>query len=180
MRAGEREGGSVVIESRIRPCTRTVTLRASLWEVRTHVVRICGVLEVFEVARHTRDARQVVVVVDVAIRTCARGNGMRSRQGEIGKVMVEGGVQPIRCVVALRTIGWKVARNVVRVRGALKIFQVAAHAGGGCQIVIVVDVTVCALTRRHSMSTRQQKSGGGVIKFRVQPIVSAVATFARG
>lgn len=69
---------------------------------------------------------------------------------------------------------------MVRVRSALKIFQMAAHTSGGCQIVIVVDMTIGAFTRRHSMSTCQQESGGGVIKFRVQPVVGVVASLACG
>lgn len=94
--------------------------------------------------------------------------------------MVEGGIQPIGCVVTLRTIRWEVAGNVVRVRRALKIFQMAAHTSGGGQVVIVIDVAVGAFPRRHRMSTCQQETGGGVIKLGIQPVVGAVAALARG
>ena len=77
--------------------------------------------------------------------------------------------------MALTAIGGEVGGNVVGVRGALKIFQMAAHAGGGGQVVVVVDVAVGAFPWRHSMRSSQQKSSRGVIKFSVQPIVSTMA-----
>ena len=63
----------------------------------------------------------------MAIRALPRGYCVRTRQGEIREVVIEGGVQPVACVVALRTIVREVAGNVVRVRGGLKIFQMASY-----------------------------------------------------
>jgi hypothetical protein len=158
-----------------------VALHASLRKIRIDVVRVCGALEILQVTGNARSIRQVVVVVDVAIGTSARRHGVCSRQREVGKVVIESRVQPGACaVVALRTIGWEVAGNVVWVRGRLKIFQMATRACGGGQVVIVIDVAVDAFTRRHGMSAGQQEAGKGMIKFGVQPVVGAVATLARG
>ena len=52
-------------------------------------------------ARVARGARQVVVIVRVAIRTLARRNRVRSGEREAGAVVVERRVQPRTCVVAL-------------------------------------------------------------------------------
>ena len=116
----------------------------------------------------------------MAIRALSRGYGVRSRQGEVREVVIEGGVQPIGRVVALRTIVGEVAGNVVGVCRGLKIFQMASRTRGSAQVVIVVDVAVCAFTRGHRMSTGQQETSRGVIKLSVEPIVSAVAALARG
>jgi hypothetical protein len=94
--------------------------------------------------------------------------------------MVKGGIQPIRGGVALTAIGWEVRGYVVRIRRALKVFQVATHARGGGQVVVVVDVAVSAFPRRHGMATSQQESRRGVIEFRVQPVITRMTTLARG
>jgi hypothetical protein len=180
MPSTQRKTSGVMVESRIRPSARSVTLGAGLWKIRTHVIRICSALEVLQVTRNACRVGQGEVVIGVAIRALPRRYRMRSRQREIGEVMVEGGVQPIRGVVALRTIRWEITGDMVRVRRGLKIFQVATRTCGGAQVVIVVDVAVGAFTRRNSMSTGQQESGRGVIKFCVQPVIGAVATVACG
>jgi hypothetical protein len=45
-------------------------------------------------ARYARSARQVVVVVDVAIGARARWDRVQAREWEAGAVVVEGGIQP--------------------------------------------------------------------------------------
>ena len=59
--------------------------------------------------------------------------------------------------------------HVVRLRGALEIFQMAAHAGGVCarEVVIVVHVALDALHR--GVRACQREAGGGVIKRRTRP-----------
>ena len=58
----------------------------------------------------------------------------------------------------------KVGGGVVRVGGALIVLQMAGHASRAVQRVIVVDMTVGALPRRHGVGAGQGKSGFGMIK----------------
>ena len=101
VRSRQREPGGIVIESRIQPRSCAVALLAGLREIRRYVVRVRRSLKILQVARYAGGARQVVIVVDVAIRACSRRNGMRSRQREASSVVIESRVQPRRCVVAL-------------------------------------------------------------------------------
>ena len=63
-----------VIKARTRPGRGVVTLLASLRETALRVVRIRCALIVLQMARHTSRARQVVIVVDVAIDALTRRN----------------------------------------------------------------------------------------------------------
>src|SRR5437588_526143 len=80
-----------------------VALRARLWEVRLHVIRIRGAVEIRQVAANARRVRagQVVVVVDVTAG--ARHSRMEPGQREAGGRVIEGRVQPAGCAVALLT-----------------------------------------------------------------------------
>ena len=49
------------------------------------------------------------------------------------------------------------------------IFLVARVAGRAAQIVVVLDMAVGALPRRHLMRTRQRESSAAVIERRIQP-----------
>jgi len=82
MRARQREACGRVVERRIPPRRSRVALLAGLREIRLHVIRIRGPLEILQVATDAGRVRagQVVVVVDVALH--ALDAGVRSRQGE--------------------------------------------------------------------------------------------------
>ena len=58
---------------------------------------------------------------------------------------------------------------MIRIRRALEVLQVAVHAVRvrARQVVIIVDVALCALQR--SMSTGQRESGGRVVEGRAGP-----------
>ncbi len=126
-------------------------------------------------ARDTGCTGQVVVVVNVAIRTLTRRHGMRSRQHEAGAVVVEGRVEPRSCVVALVASLREIRGHVVRIRRALEILQVAGNAGRTVQRVVVVDVAVRASPRRNRMHAGQSESGRGVIKLPVSPLHGVMA-----
>jgi len=64
------------------PCNRGVALLTILREASSDVIRICRGLKILQVAGDAGRAGQVVVIVDVAIETDARGIGMRIGQRE--------------------------------------------------------------------------------------------------
>lgn len=76
---------------------------AGLREAARHMVRIRGVLEIVQVTGYASRARQVVIVIDVAIAALARRNGMRSSEGESRGAVVEGRIGPRAGAMALRT-----------------------------------------------------------------------------
>ena len=73
----------------------------------------------------------------------------------------------------------EVCRNVVRVRRALKILQVAIDAGRAGQAVVVVDMAVSALPWRHGMQACESESRGRVIELAIRPQHRVVALLAR-
>ena len=94
VRPGQSESGTVVVESRIEPRSRVVALIAALREVRAYVIRIRRPLIVLQMAAHTGRTRQVVIIIDVAVATLARGHGVQPGQREVGHVVVERRVRP--------------------------------------------------------------------------------------
>ena len=94
---------------------------------------------------------------------------MRTRQRETGAVVVEGGIQPRRRVVALAARLREIRRDVVRIRCPLVVLQVTGHARVRGQVVVVIDMAVGALPRRHRVHTGQGEGGKRVIERRVRP-----------
>ena len=92
VRAGQRESGRRVIECRIVPRRGVVALLTGLRESRTDVIRVRRSLEIFQVAAHTGCRRQVVVVVDMALR--ALQCRMRPCEREARIVVIKGGLRP--------------------------------------------------------------------------------------
>ena len=169
VRAHQWEAGRGVVECRIQPGAGAVALLASLREIRRDVIRIRRALEILQVTGHARRTRQVVVVVDVAIGALARRHHVQSRQLKSGGAVIEGCVQPCAGTVALLTSLREIRRDVIRIRRPLEVLQVASHAGGTRQIVVVIDVAIGALARRHGMESRQCESGSRVIERAIGP-----------
>lgn len=67
--------------------------------------------------------------------------------------MVKGRRRPSYGRMALRAVRREVRRNVVRVRSALEILEVTGYATRAGQVVVIVNVAIGALPRRHRMST---------------------------
>ena len=82
-----------------------------------------------------------------------------------------------RGVARLAGLG-EAAGDVVRIGGALKVFQVAGYASGGRQVVIIVDMAVQAHARRIGVRVGQRKSGGRMVELSVQPIVCIMTLLA--
>lgn len=72
----------------------------------------------------------------------------------------------------------KVGSDVVRVGSTLIVLQMTSHASRAIERVIVVDMTVGTLPRRHSVGAGQGKSGLGMIKCCRLPRRSVVAYIA--
>jgi hypothetical protein len=175
VRSDQREAGGVVVECRVQPGAGAVALLAGLREIRRHVIGIRRALKVIQVAGHARRAGQVVVVIDVAIGALARRHRVQSRQRKPGAVVIEGCVQPGAGAVALLAGLREIRRDVIRIRRALEILQVAGHARRTRQVVVVVDVAIGALPRRHGVKSGQLKPSSAVIEDCVQPGTGAVA-----
>ena len=105
----------------------------------------------------------------MAVRALTRRHGVTSRQWETGAAVIEDGIGPRRCVVALITCLRKAGGNVIRVCGSLIVLQVTRHAGSARQRVIIVDMTIDALTRWNSVQAGQGETGTVVIEGRVGP-----------
>ena len=114
------------------------------------MIRLCRSLKVLQVAAHASRVRtgQVVVVVHVALH--ALHSAMRARQRESGGRVIEIRARPGGGVVALRAGLRETRLHVIRLRSALEILQVAAHASRirTGQAVVVVDVALHALHGR--------------------------------
>ena len=93
-----------MIKGRRLPCRRVVAGIASLRESARHVIRIGCALEIFQVTRHARDGREVVVVVYVAIGTLPRRHGVSAGQRKIHHRVIEGRRGPTDRGMALRAV----------------------------------------------------------------------------
>lgn len=69
---------------------------------------------------------------------------------------------------------------VIRIGGRLIILQMAIHTSRAGEIVVVVDMAIGALPRRHGVAGGQREAHRAVIELGVQPVVSSVAPIAGG
>ena len=181
VRSSQGESGAGVVELAVGPKHRVMAALARRREVGSHVVhRGEGRVVVGLMAAHAGRSGDVVVVIDVAVRTLPRWHRVRSGQREPGGAVAEGCIQPTGRAVALLAGLWEVRRHVIRIRRALEILQVTAHASGAGQVVIVVNVAIDALARRHGMRTGQNESGRGVIELAIGPGHRVVTLLAGG
>ena len=102
-------------------------------------------------------AGDAVVVIDVTVAALPRRHGVRSGQGEAGLRVIERRRLPCRSVMARVTGLRESARDVVRVRGVLKILEMTRDAGRAGQAIIVVGVAVGTLPRRNRVRSSQSK-----------------------
>lgn len=148
--------------------------RAGRRESRRRVVRVGGACVISLVARIAGRRQGGVVVIDVATGT---GNGhVRTRQRECRVVVIEAGRNPRRRVMAHIALLRESNRHVIRIRGALEILQVTAHACSAGEVIVVVNVARGARSRR--MRSRQRETGSSMIERRRLPRRRAMANFA--
>ena len=170
MQAGKREAGAVVIERGIKPGAGAVALLAGLREVRCDVVGIGCSLEVLEVTGDASRARQVVIVVDVAIGAGARRYGVQAGEGKTSACMVERRVHPVRGVVTLLAGLREVRGDVVGIGCALEVLEVAGDASRARQVVVVVDVAIGAGARRNGVQAGKGEAGAVVVERGIKPV----------
>src|SRR5262249_42692670 len=155
-----------------------VALLAGRWESRMGYRRRRVVI-VGLVAADARRIRNVVVVVDVAIRARARRPHMSPPPRNPRFCVLAPLSVPARSIMA-RIAGLREAlRNMVGVRRPLKIFEVARNASVRAQGVIVVYVTVRASSRRHCMHASQWEINRVVVEARRRPACRRVAGSTR-
>ena len=114
----------------------------------------------------------------MAIDALARRHGVQAGQRERGLRVVKIRRLPSICSVA-RFAGLGEAQlHMIRVCRSGEVLQVARYARGDGQVVVIVDMAIGALARRHGMRSGERKARGGVVKPGVEPVVEAVALFA--
>ena len=128
VRPSQREIHRIVIETRRCPRHRGVALLAGLRETAGHVTRVVGVLEIGQMAGDAGGARQIVVIVGVAVRTGSRRHHVRTCQRESGRIVIELRIQPVVGAVASLTSHRELARHVIRIRGAQEVGLMAGVA----------------------------------------------------
>jgi len=116
-------------------------------------------LKIFHMATHACCVSQRVVVVDMAIGARPWWHCVQTRERKPRTVVIERRVRPAVCAMALLAGLREIRRHVVRIRRALEILQVATHARGGGNRVVIVNVTISALPRRYCVHSREWEIG---------------------
>ena len=157
MQSGEREPGGVVIKRGIQPGAGAMTLLAGLREIRRHVIRIGGALEVLQVAGDAGRACQVVIIVDVTIGAGAGRHSVQAGESKASGGVVELRIGPHHGIVALLA---RRGKSIVRHRrGRVVVVRlVAADAGRIRNVVVVVDVAISTLPRWNRVRTSERES----------------------
>ena len=150
VRTGQRECRVGVIEGGVGPDCGVVAQLTRGGESRRRVRRIRGARIILLMAGVAQRAVQRIIAVHMAIDALPRRHRVRSRQGESGAAVVEFAVRPKHRIVATLARGREMGRHVIyRRNGGVVVGLMATHAGGRGDVVIVIYVTIDALTRRH-------------------------------
>ena len=148
-----------MIECRSGPVRGGVALVASLRDTRLGVIRVVGVLEVFQVAIDASRVRtgQAVVVIDMALR--ALHGRVHPGKREAGGRVVERRVHPRSRGVTLLATCREAGLNVVWIRGAIELRHVARGAVGGRPDELAIDMALRAGYGHVSASQRKLRKG---------------------
>ena len=139
-----------VIESCRRPGHCRVTLSAVRRKVRRNVVRIGGALKICEVASNARRARQIVIIIGVAIHALARRHRVSTGQREPNRGVIKLRIQPVVGAVACLAGRRKLRLHVVRIASCRKVCRVTRVALRRHQVELAVGsslVTRIAIDR---------------------------------
>lgn len=114
----------------------------------------------------------------MTVDALTRRHGVGTNECEASCRVIKLRIRPRSCAVARITRLREACLHVVRVRGPLKILQMARNASGDSDVVVVRYVAVDALARRHCVRTRQHEARGRVIKRSAGPSSSVVTLLA--
>ena len=103
---------------------------------------------------------------------------MRAGQRESRSGVVESRVHPVAGVVALVARLREIRGDMVRIGGALVVLEVATHARGAVQVVVIVDMAIGASPRWNGMQPGERESSAGVVERGVHPIAGVMALIA--
>ena len=176
MGSSERPTGLRVIELAIRPLDGVMALLAGGGEAGVRHRTLCAI-EVVLVARNAGRVRDVVVVVDVAVRARPWRDGVRSGQRETSLRVIELAIRPLNRVMTLFASG-REPRVWYRRFRIVVVGLVAGNAGRVRDVVVVVDVAVGARPWRNRVGTGQRESGLRVIELGIRPLDCVVALLA--
>lgn len=152
--------------------------RAIFREAHSHMFRIRRLLIVGEVARAAIARCSCILPAHVALRAGKAHVCSGERKTRI-PVVIESDRGPVGCVMADRAILREPCLRVIRIRGARKILQMAAHAGRAQHLKIAG--AVAGRTVQRGMHSGQRKSGEfEVIERRPIPAIHVVARLAGG
>lgn len=71
----------------------------------------------------------------------------------------------------------KIQGDVAGIIRTLEIFQVARHAYGAVQRIVIVNVAIGALAWRNSVHSCQHETGRGMVKLSISPLHCVMALF---
>jgi len=138
MRSIQSKAGTRMVKGRASPVRRVVALLARRRELR---LRMVGTGRAVVIGLVALDAGAVGDRVGSPGEQ-GRGVALRALQGrveagqrEAGGGVIEAATRPIGRVVTILASLREARLHVVRIRGALEIFQVTGHAGGAGQVV---------------------------------------------
>ena len=115
------------------------------------MTRIRSVLVVGLMTADTSCRKSGVIPVNVTIHTLPRRDRVGTRKWKSRIVMVESGVSPHTGVVTHFTLLRESGSHVIWIRRSLKILEMAGHASGTFELVVVVDMAVGTLSWRHGV-----------------------------
>ena len=177
VQSGQSEARRGVIELAISPLNRVVALLAGGRESGVRY-RSGGVIVIGLVTADARDIGDVVVVVDVAIGTLPRRNGMGSGERESRLGVIECRGLPRCSVMADIACLREAASHVVGIRGSLEILEMAGNASAAGQVVVIIRVAIGTGARRNGMGTGQREVDAGVVEGCRRPTCGGVAGVA--
>jgi len=115
----------------------------------------------------------------VTVAAYARRHHVRTRQLESGAGMVECAIGPPDGVVTAFARRRERRRHVVHRRHCVGVIGLMArYARGATQVVIVIDMAIGALPRRHRVRSAERETGAAVIERRIRPRGCVVALLA--
>jgi len=138
--AGQRERCCRVIESRTGPVSRAVAKGTVHREACLHVIGICGLVEIRQVAAVAVSRHRGVVIIHVALRAGHRLVSTGER--ECSCRMVECRSGPVHGAVAERAVRWERGLRVIRISGLVVVRQVTAAADARRRRKIIADVAL--------------------------------------